>query len=105
LEEIIVQGNTDPSSLLLSFEDKGAHEIISEALLSSPGISDTETASKIIQSCIGKLKLSKLDEKLKALRIEIDEAIKEKDVRLEKKLLKEYRDLTRQKQREEGKAL
>ena len=102
LEDIIVQGNSDPSSLLLSFDNKEAHEMISEALLSSSGITDAETASKIIQGCIGKLKLSKLDEKLKVLRIEIDEAIKEKDVQLEKKLLEEYRDLTKQKQRRKG---
>ena len=105
LEEIIVQGNYDPSSLLLRFDDKVAHEMISEALLSSPGIPDAETASKIVQDCVGKLKLSKLDEKLKVLRIEIDDAIKEKDIRLEKKLLKEFGDLTKQKQREEGRAL
>ena len=105
LEEIIVQGNYDPSSLLLRFDDKVAHEMISEALLSSPGITDAETASKIVQDCVGKLKLSKLDEKLKVLRIEIDDAIKEKDIQLEKKLLKEFGDLTKQKQREEGRAL
>lgn len=90
IKAILDQGNADPSSLLLRFEDSSAHEIISEVLLSSPGVSDTETASKIIQGCIGKLKLAKLDEKLKVLRIEIDEAIKGKDVELEKKLLKEY---------------
>lgn len=105
LEEIIVQGNYDPSSLLLRFDDKVAHEMISEALLSSPGIPDAETASKIVQDCLGKLKLSKLEEKLKVLRIEIDEAIKEKDIQLEKKLLKEFGDLTKQKQREEGRVL
>jgi len=105
LEEIIVQGNYDPSSLLLRFDDKVAHEMISEALLSSPGIPDAETASKIVQDCVGKLKLSKLEEKLKVLRIEIDEAIKEKDIQLEKKLLKEFGDLTKQKQREEGRVL
>jgi DNA primase len=105
LEEIIVRGNSDPSSLLLHFDDKVAHEMISEALLSSLGISNAESASKIIQSCIVRLKLSKLDEKLKVLRIEIDEAVKGKDAQLEKKLLEEYRDLTKQKQRKEGRAL
>jgi len=104
LQEIVVQGISDPSSLLLRFDDKVAHEMISEALFSSPGISNAQSASKIIQGCLVKLKLSKLDEKLKFLRIEIDEAIKGKDAQLEKKLLIEYRDLTKQKQREEGKA-
>ncbi len=90
LQVIIDEEGKDPSSLLLHFEGKTAHEIISEALLSSPVIPDQETAAKIVHGCIGKLKLSKIDEKLKALRIEIDEAIKQKDDKLEKKLLKEY---------------
>lgn len=105
VEVIIEETVSDPSSLLLHFEGKDAHEIISEVLLSSPGVSDKETASKVVEACMVKLKLSKLDEELKVLRIEIDEAIKEKDVQLEKKLLEQYRDLTMQKQREEGRAL
>ncbi|MEK6223307.1 MAG: DNA primase [Thermodesulfobacteriales bacterium] len=105
LEVIVEKGISDPSSLLLSFDDKEAHEMISEALLSSAGITDIETASKMLQGCIAKLKLSKLDGKLKVLRIEIDQAVKEKNAQLEKQLLEEYRDLTIQKQREEGRAL
>ncbi len=105
LEVIVEKGISDPSSLLLSFDDKEAHEMISEALLSSLGVSDVETASKIVEGCIAKLKLSKLDGKLKVLRIEIDQAVKEKNAQLEKQLLEEYRDLTMQKQREEGRAL
>ncbi len=105
IQVIIDEESTDPSSLLLRFEDNAAHEIISEALLSSPGVTDTQTASKIVQGCIEKLKLAKLDEKLRTLRVEIDEARKGKDVELEKQLLEEYRDLSMQKQREEGRAL
>ena len=105
LSEIVAQDEFDPSSLLLHFDDKVTHEIISEALLSSSGILDEESAGKIVRSCFSKLKLSKLDEKLKVLRIEIDEAIKEKDAKLEKKLLKEFNDLRKQKQLEEGTAL
>ena len=37
--------------------------------------------------------------------IEIDEAIKDKDVQLQKKLLEEYSVLKQEKQREEGRAL
>jgi len=105
LEVIVEEGISDPSSLLMFFDGREAHEMISEALLSSPGVADKETASKMVEGCIGKLKLSKLDGKLKVLRIEIDEAVKEKNAQLEKELLKEYRDLTMQKQREEGRAL
>ena len=90
IQVIMDEGGKDPASLLLHFEGNAAHEIISEALLSSPAVSDKETASKIVQGCIGKLRQSKIDETLKALRIEIDEAIKQKDTDLEKKLLKEY---------------
>lgn len=105
LEVIVEEERLDPSSLLMHFDDQEAHEMISEALLSSPGVSDKETASKIVEGCIAKLKLSKLDGKLKVLRIEIDDAVKEKNAQLEKQLLEEYRDLTMQKQREEGRAL
>jgi len=105
LEVIIEEEISDPSSLLLHFDGKEAHEMISEALLSSSGVSDMDTASKIVQACVDKLKLSKLDEKLKALRIEIDEAIKHKDIQLQTKLLEEYSNLKKEKQREEGRAL
>lgn len=105
LEAIVDEEVSDPSNLLQHFDSQTAQEMISEALLSSPGVADIETASKVVQACIDKLRLSRLDEKLKVLRIEIDEAIKAKNVQLEKKLLKEYSDLTMQKQREEGRAL
>lgn len=105
LKVVVEEELSDPSSLLLHFDDKEVHEMISEALLSSPSISDKETASKMVHGCIAKLKLSKLDHKLKVLRIEIDEAIKDKDVKLQKKLLEEYSVLKQEKQREEGRAL
>ena len=104
LEVIIDEGISDPSSLLHHFEDESVNEMISESLLSSPSISDDETAAKILKACITKLKLSKLDEMLKVLRLEIDQAIKEKDGQLEKELLKHYHELSMQKQREEGAA-
>ncbi len=91
IQVIMDEGGKDPTSLLLHFEGNSAHEIISEALLSSPSFSNMETAEKIVQGCIGKLRQSKIDEKLKSLRIEIDDAIKQKDPELEKKLLKEYK--------------
>lgn len=97
LEEIVENGVRDVSSLLLRFQDNSTQGLISEALMSSPGISDSETASKMIQSCIRKLNNVKLEESLKTLRLRIDEAVKNKDNVLEKQLLKEYRDLMKQK--------
>ncbi|MGH7891729.1 MAG: hypothetical protein ACREN0_05615, partial [Thermodesulfobacteriota bacterium] len=85
------------SSLLLSFQGSAAQGLISEALMSSPGISDRDTASKMIMSCIKKLKLAKLDERLKSLRLSINDAVKNKDAELEKRLLTEYTDLRKQK--------
>jgi DNA primase len=97
LEEIVVNGAHDVSSLLMMFQGSAAQGLISEALMSSPGITDKETAAKMIESCIGKFKLVKLDERLKTLRLRIDDAVKNKDSGLEKRLLTEYRDLMKQK--------
>ncbi len=97
LDEIVVNGVHDVSSLLLMFQGNAAQGLISEALMSSPGINDKETAAKMIESCLGKLKLVKLDERLKTLRLGIDDAVKNKDAGLEKRLLTEYRDLMKQK--------
>jgi hypothetical protein len=97
LEEIINNGVRDVSSILLSFQGNSAQGLISEALMSSPGISDRDTAGKMIESCIRKLRLVKLDEKLKSLRLGIKDAIKDKDPELEKRLLTEYTDLMKQK--------
>ncbi len=97
LEEIIVKGVHDMSSLLLSFQGSGAQGLISEALMSSPGIPDRDTAGKMIMSCMKKLKQAKLDERLKSLRLGISDAVKNKDAELEKRLLTEYTDLRKQK--------
>jgi hypothetical protein len=51
----------------------------------------------MIMSCIKKLKLVKLDERLKSLRLSINDAVKNKDAELEKRLLTEYTDLRKQK--------
>jgi len=97
LEEIIINGVRDVSSILLSFQGNSAQGLISEALMSSPGISDRDTAGKMIASCIRKLRLVKLDERLKSLRLGINDAIKDKNPELEKRLLTEYTDLMKQK--------
>jgi hypothetical protein len=97
LEIIVINGVRDVSSILISFQGNSAQGLISEALLSSPGISDRDTAGKMIASCIRKLRLVKLDERLKSLRLGINDAIKNKDHELEKRLLTEYTDLMKQK--------
>ncbi|MEW6144897.1 MAG: DNA primase [Thermodesulfobacteriota bacterium] len=97
LEEIINNGVYDVSTLLLSFQGNAAQGLISEALMSSSGVSDRDTAGKMITSCIRKLKLVKLDERLKSLRLGISDAVKNKDAELEKRLLTEYTDLMKQK--------
>ncbi|MEQ9619082.1 MAG: DNA primase [Deltaproteobacteria bacterium] len=102
LDEIVEKGVHDPSSLLQNFQGNPAQSLISEALFSSSGISDEKTAGKMIDSCIGKLKLLKLEEGLKGLRLKMDEAVKNKDSLLEKELLKEYSDLMKQKNRKKG---
>ena len=71
--------------------------MISEFLLSSDGIEDLDTASNMLESCVRKLKAGKLQSRLKALRLEIDKAVKDKDHKAEKRLLKEYSDLRKQK--------
>ncbi len=97
LEAIVVRGIHDVSSLLLSFQGSAAQGLISQALMSSPGIPDRDTAGKMILSCIRKLQRAKLDERLKSLRLGIDDAVKNKDAELEKRLLTEYTDLRKQK--------
>jgi DNA primase len=97
LEEIVVNGLHDVSSLLVRFQDNSAQGLISEALMSSPGINDNVTAAKMIESCIAKLIQTRIKDELKILRIRMDEAAKNKDVLLQKRLLKEYHDLRKQK--------
>ena len=97
LEEIIINKVHDVSSILLSFQGNSAQGLISEAIMSSPGIADRDTAGKMIESCIRKLRLSKLDERLKSLRLGINDAVKNKNHELEKRLLAEYADLMKQK--------
>ena len=102
LEEIVENGLYDMSSPLLRFQGDAAQGIISETLLSSSGISDEETARKMIQSCIGQLRQQKTAESLKTLRLEIEEAVRSKDFVREKDLLKEYAELMKQNNRKKG---
>ncbi len=94
LEEFIENGLSDASSLLARFNNSSSQEIISEALMSpSLGVFDKETAYKMLLGCINKLKSSRTQEKLKVLRLEMQEAVKNKDFSSQKRLLIEYSNM------------
>ena len=93
LEEILVNGVHDASALLQIFQDSPAQTLITGALFSSPGISDRDTAGRMIETCVKKVRQKKLDDRLKILRLRIDEAVRNKDSALEKEILKEYSEL------------
>lgn len=93
LEEILTNGVHDASALLQIFQGSPAQTLITEALFSSPGISDRDTAGRMIDACIKKIRQKKLDDKLKMLRLRIDEAVRNKDFALEKEMLREYSEL------------
>ena len=93
LEEILTNGVHDASALLQIFQDSPAQTLITGALFSSPGISDRDTAGRMIETCVKKVRQKKLDDRLKILRLRIDEAVRNKDSALEKEILKEYSEL------------
>lgn len=93
LEEIILNGQSDLSSLLLKFNDLSTHDVISSAIFLSDDIPDESTGWRMLKDCIRKLKLKRIEDKLRILRLEIDRARNEKNVGLEETLIREYRDL------------
>ena len=81
LEEIVSGSDVhDVSNLLVHFNNRPEQDLISEFLLSSDGIVDADTAENMLESCVLKLKVSNArSNRLKALRLEIDRAVKDKD--------------------------
>jgi DNA primase len=102
LEEIVLRGSKDVSSLLMRFSDSRIQEVISEAVFLSDDVPDERTALKILEDCIRRLKLRRVEDDLRTLRLRIDQAIAEKDPVLEKRLIKEYRDLVEQEKNLKG---
>jgi DNA primase len=102
LEEIILRGFNDVSSLLLRFSSASTQEIISEAIFSSDDIPDEVTGWKMLKDCIRKLKLKTVGDRLSVLRLQIDRAKKEKNSSLEEKFIREYRDLIEQEKNIKG---
>jgi DNA primase len=80
------------SSVLLHFNNTYTQEIVSEAIFSSDDVTDEHTARKMIEDCIRKIRLRKLEDRMRYLRLEIEQATNTKDDVLEKQLIKEYKE-------------
>ncbi len=102
VDAIVTDNIQDVSKLLLHFEDVKVQELISEVLMSSDSITDRQVASKMLVGCLDRMRKNKYEEDLKSLRLKIDEAIRSKDIALEKRLLVEYNDLMKQNSRRTG---
>ncbi len=104
VEEIVLNGIKDISSFLSRFSSGSAQEIISESIFSADDIPDEATARKLLRDCIRKLKLRTIEERLSLMRLEIEQAKRNKDDSLEQKLICEYRDLIKQEKDIHGEA-
>ncbi|MGH7889231.1 MAG: toprim domain-containing protein, partial [Thermodesulfobacteriota bacterium] len=104
LEELILNGFDDVSSLLSRFSSGSVQEIISEVVFFSEDVPDELTAERMLRDCIRKLELRKLEDSLRVVRIKIDRAIEEKNFILEKQLIREYRDLVEQEKNVKGRS-
>jgi DNA primase len=102
LEEIVLNEQSDVSSLLLRLSDISTQEIISYAIFSSDDISDESVGLRMLKDCIRKLKLKEIENGFSILRLEIDGARKKKNASLEEKLIGEYRDLIEQEKNIKG---
>jgi len=80
------------SALLVRFNNTATQEIVSEAIFSSNDVTDEPTARKMIEDCIRKIKLRKLEEKMRYLRVEIEQATNTRDDLREKQLIREYKE-------------
>ncbi|MCI0454853.1 MAG: DNA primase [Candidatus Dadabacteria bacterium] len=104
VEEIVLNGIEDVSSFLSRFSSGSAQEIISESIFSADDIPDETTARKLLRDCIRKLKLRTIEERLSLMRLEIEQAKRNKNDILEQKLISEYRDLIKQEKNIHGEA-
>jgi DNA primase len=93
VEEVVLNGIEDVSSLLCRFSSGSMQEIISESVFSADDIPDEITALRLLEDCIRKLKLRTIGERLSFMRLEIEQAKRDKNDSLEEKLIREYRDL------------
>ncbi len=92
LREMLERDIIEVSSLLVRLNDTVTQEIVSEAILSSNDVTDEHTARKMIEDCIRKIRLRKLEDRMSYLRVEIEQATNTRDDVLEKQLMKEYKE-------------
>ena len=104
VEEIVINRVDDVSSLLCRFSSGSAQEIISESIFSTDDVTNETTALRMLKDCIRKLKLKAIEEKLSIMRLQIEQAKREKKDSLEERLIREYRDLIEQEKGVQGEA-
>ena len=92
LREMLERDVIEVSALLVRFNNTATQEIVSEAIFSSNDVTDEHTARKMIEDCIRKIRLRKLEERMRYLRVEIEQATNTRDDVLEKQLIKEYKE-------------
>jgi hypothetical protein len=92
LREMLERDVIEVSSLLVRFNNTTSQEIVSDAIFSSNDVTDEYTARKMIEDCIRKIRLRKLEDRMRSLRVEIEQATNTKDDVLEKELVKEYKE-------------
>lgn len=86
----------DVSSILLDLGDNTrAQEMVSLAFFSSNDIPERGEAEGILRDCLRNIHHRGLSEKLRMLRLEIEQARRQKDERLELILFEKHRDLER----------
>lgn len=78
---------------LYGHEDNDIQDMIAETVFSSDSISDRSTAVKMLNHCIARLRLKKINEELLLLRKRIEESSRNNDTDTERELLAEYRNL------------
>lgn len=104
LEELVLNGFDDVSSILIRFNSGSIQEIISGVVFFSEDVPDEVTAWRMLRDCIRTFKLRRLEDSLRIIRLKIDQAIGEKNFILEKELIKEYRDLVEQEKNIKGRS-
>lgn len=92
LTEMLERDVIEVSALLVRFNNTATQEIVTEALFSSNDITDELTARRMIEDCIRKIKLRKLEERMRYLRVQIEQATNTRDDLLEKQLIREYKE-------------
>lgn len=92
LREMLEEDIIEPSSLLVRFTNAHTQEIVSEAIFASNDIADEHAARRMIQDCVTRIRRRKLEDRMRHLRVEIEQATSKRNDMLEKQLIKEYKE-------------